>query len=130
MRNSFERGKIEYPDQEKEYKECIEKLGNFIKEIAESLRTEGVPVDDDCRIDMDAFKDIYKMPNPFVELLKLPEAPLWQKIKNERQLVSFDLEITARCNNNCGHCYINLPADDKTARKKELSFSEIKHVVD
>jgi radical SAM protein with 4Fe4S-binding SPASM domain len=44
--------------------------------------------------------------------------------------LSFDLEITARCNNNCRHCYINLPADDKTAKAQELSFDAIKAVVD
>ena len=30
--------------------------------------------------------------------------------------LSFDLEITARCNNDCRHCYINLPAGDREAR--------------
>lgn len=37
----------------------------------------------------------------------------------------FDLEITARCNNNCRHCYINLPANDGEAKKRELSLEEI-----
>ncbi|MCK4453744.1 hypothetical protein KAU51_00090 [Candidatus Parcubacteria bacterium] len=61
MKNSFERPKIEYPEKGKEDQGYIEKLSNFLKEIAESLRTEKVPVDDDCRIDMDVFKDIYNV---------------------------------------------------------------------
>lgn len=43
-------------------------------------------------------------------------------------MVSFDLEITARCPNNCRHCYINLPANNTEAKKKELSLSEIKRI--
>ena len=41
-----------------------------------------------------------------------------------------DLELTARCNLNCRHCYINLPPGAKRARKNELSFQEIKKIVD
>ncbi|MDP2924716.1 MAG: radical SAM protein [Candidatus Omnitrophota bacterium] len=40
------------------------------------------------------------------------------------------MEITARCNNNCRHCYINLPANDKETISNELSFKEIKNIVD
>ena len=41
-----------------------------------------------------------------------------------------DLELTERCNNNCIHCYINLPADDVTAMEKELSSTEIKEILE
>ena len=51
-------------------------------------------------------------------------------MKGKRTLLSFDLEITARCNNNCRHCYINLPAGDRTARKLELSLKEIEAIAD
>ena len=36
--------------------------------------------------------------------------------------------MTARCNNECRHCYINLPAGDKKAKAKELSLEEIADV--
>ena len=60
----------------------------------------------------------------------LSEFSLWEKIGGKRALISFDLEITARCNNDCRHCYINLPAGDRMARERELSFEEIKEIVD
>jgi radical SAM protein with 4Fe4S-binding SPASM domain len=40
------------------------------------------------------------------------------------------MEITARCNNNCRHCYINLPEHDKEAQRKELSLEQIKKIID
>jgi radical SAM protein with 4Fe4S-binding SPASM domain len=46
-------------------------------------------------------------------------------LKNKRVPLSFDLEVTARCNNDCRHCYINLPAGDRAARERELTVSEI-----
>lgn len=70
------------------------------------------------------------MSKAFVSAISLPEFPLWDKFKRERKPSSFNLEITARCNNNCRHCYINLPAQDKEAAKKELSFSQIKKIAD
>ena len=65
-----------------------------------------------------------------VTSMLLPEFTLWQKVKNKRVPLSFDLEITARCNNNCRHCYINIPGADKPARDNELSFEEIKRVAE
>jgi len=65
----------------------------------------------------------------FAELIALPDFSLWEKMEKQRNVVSFDLEITARCNNNCRHCYINLPVSDRAARKKELSLREIKAIV-
>jgi radical SAM protein with 4Fe4S-binding SPASM domain len=49
---------------------------------------------------------------------------------SKRALVSFDLEVTARCNFACPHCYINLPAGDTLAEKMELSLQEIREIVD
>lgn len=65
-----------------------------------------------------------------VTSVPLPEFPLWDKMKNRRVPISFTLEVTARCNNDCRHCFINLPAGNKKAKERELSFEEIKGIVD
>jgi len=44
-------------------------------------------------------------------------------------LSRLDIELTERCNNNCLHCYINLPQDDLEAKNKELSTDEIKNIL-
>jgi radical SAM protein with 4Fe4S-binding SPASM domain len=69
-----------------------------------------------------------EMSESFVSSKSLPEFSLWEKMERKRALISFDLEVTARCNNNCRHCYINLPAGDKLAKEKELSFEEIREI--
>ncbi|MCL4500966.1 MAG: radical SAM protein [Deltaproteobacteria bacterium] len=61
----------------------------------------------------------------FVSTDSLPRFHLWDKMQERRAPISFDLEVTARCNNDCPHCYINLPAGDRLAREKELSLEEI-----
>ncbi len=65
-----------------------------------------------------------------VSSIPIQKFGLWEKMKVKRTLFSFDLEITARCNNNCRHCYINLPAEDRTAKKMELSLKEIEAIAD
>jgi len=52
---------------------------------------------------------------------------LWAR-KGPR-LGRLDVELTERCNNNCIHCYINLPANDEKARGRELSAEWIKNVL-
>ncbi len=41
-----------------------------------------------------------------------------------------DIELTERCNNNCIHCYINLPADDHEAKARELSTNQLKDILE
>ena len=49
--------------------------------------------------------------------------------KGRPLLGKLDLELTERCNNNCIHCCINLPANDLRAQRKELSSEEIKNIL-
>lgn len=57
--------------------------------------------------------------------LEIQKFPLWERMKSRRIPMSFDLEVTARCNCHCRHCYINLPANDPKARVLELTCTEI-----
>ena len=50
---------------------------------------------------------------------------LWDRMEAKRSPVSFDLEVTARCNLDCRHCYINLPPGDHAAKAAEMSAAEI-----
>jgi radical SAM protein with 4Fe4S-binding SPASM domain len=68
--------------------------------------------------------------NCFHASIPLTEFALWEKTKEKRIPFSFELDITARCNNDCRHCYINLPAGDRKAKGRELSLVEIKEIVD
>ena len=45
------------------------------------------------------------------------------------QLNFLDVELLERCNNNCIHCYINLPQNDPVAKEKEISAEEIKSIL-
>ncbi|MBN2437089.1 MAG: radical SAM protein [Deltaproteobacteria bacterium] len=65
-----------------------------------------------------------------VSFVRLPDFALWKRLENKRIPLSFELEITARCSNNCRHCYINLPPDDRTALRDELTLAEIGNLAD
>jgi MoaA/NifB/PqqE/SkfB family radical SAM enzyme len=65
-----------------------------------------------------------------VSLSRLPDFALWDKIESRRIPLSFDIEATARCNNNCRHCYINIPPGDQAALHDELTLDEISHIAD
>ncbi len=47
-----------------------------------------------------------------------------------RMPLSMSFELTERCNLNCQHCYINLPAADRAARERELTTAECKRLLD
>lgn len=70
------------------------------------------------------------MNQPLVSSSSLSDFSLWDKMKEKQRVLEFYLELTARCNNNCSHCYINLPANDRTAQEKELTFDEIMKIAD
>jgi radical SAM protein with 4Fe4S-binding SPASM domain len=55
------------------------------------------------------------------------EARLWEK--RAPLLTYLDVELTERCNFDCIHCYINLPADDRKAKARELSTERIKAIL-
>jgi radical SAM protein with 4Fe4S-binding SPASM domain len=65
------------------------------------------------------------MDNSVVHSLEIHRLPLWERLKQKGAPLSFTLEATARCNNDCRHCYINLPAGDFRAQAEELSLEEI-----
>ena len=70
------------------------------------------------------------MKTSYVKSRDLSSFDLWAKMRRSRSLLSFDLELTARCNCDCRHCYINLPAGDSAAKKKELTLKEIESIAD
>jgi len=64
---------------------------------------------------------------PYVLKVSSQKASLWKK---EKALVShLDVELTERCNNNCLHCCIALPADDLVAKKRELSTGTVRDIL-
>ncbi len=70
------------------------------------------------------------MRKALVSFTRLPDFALWNKLGDRRIPLSFDLEVTARCNNNCRHCYINLPPGDQAALQDELTLEEISLIAD
>lgn len=57
--------------------------------------------------------------------MEIQELALWDKLRSKRIPFSFDIEVTARCNCNCRHCYICVPAQDRQAKGAELTAAEI-----
>jgi len=49
-------------------------------------------------------------------------------LRKSQLLGMLDMELTERCNNNCIHCYINLPADD-SCKDRELPADKIKVIL-
>jgi len=64
------------------------------------------------------------------DIISLSDLSFLKKAEERRHLLALTMELTHRCNNNCVHCYINLPANDKVAIKNELRFKEIKKIMD
>ncbi len=66
----------------------------------------------------------------YIESIPLPQLPLWERFKNDRVPNTVEFEMTARCNNNCRQCYINLPASDPDAKKKEMTIGAIEKIAE
>ncbi len=45
-------------------------------------------------------------------------------------LSSLDIELTERCDNDCVHCYVNRPAGDAAARRREMPGALVKRILD
>ncbi|TET59955.1 radical SAM protein [Candidatus Aerophobetes bacterium] len=66
--------------------------------------------------------------NLYSTRIRIDKSSLW-KTKSPL-LVNLDMELTERCNNNCIHCCISRPANDLTARERELSTEEVKGILE
>ncbi|MEW6571954.1 MAG: radical SAM protein, partial [Nitrospirota bacterium] len=53
-----------------------------------------------------------------------------KNLEDVRIPLSGSIEVTARCNLRCKHCYINIPAADERARTKELTYKEFCDIFD
>ena len=69
---------------------------------------------------------------PYIPIISYGELSqrLHGKIAGQRVPITGSIEVTARCNLRCVHCYINLPASDQSALQRELSCQEWFHVLD
>jgi MoaA/NifB/PqqE/SkfB family radical SAM enzyme len=67
------------------------------------------------------------MAEAFAHKYQRDDSILWKKIVERDSPYSFWIEITARCNNNCRHCFVN---SGRRENEKEISFQEILKVAD
>ena len=70
------------------------------------------------------------MASNVTQKIAMNEFPLWERYKTSAKLYSINFEITARCNLNCRHCYINVPVSDVNAASAELPIEKISDIAD
>lgn len=68
------------------------------------------------------------MEDAYCQRLEFQQFTLWERLIQDSVSLSLTLEITARCNNDCRHCCINLPAGDSKSQAEELTLDEILHL--
>jgi MoaA/NifB/PqqE/SkfB family radical SAM enzyme len=59
----------------------------------------------------------------FVQIVKQPIKSIASRLD------SLDIELTERCNNQCIHCCINLPANDSAAKSREMTTEQVKSIL-
>jgi radical SAM protein with 4Fe4S-binding SPASM domain len=59
----------------------------------------------------------------YVRHIKRPEKNIASRLGH------LDIELTERCNNNCIHCCINLPAGDNEARAHEMTADQVRDIL-
>ena len=67
------------------------------------------------------------MSESYVVKVKSHESSIWRR--HQPRLGSLDIELTERCNNDCIHCCINLPANDVKARAREMTTDQVKAIL-
>jgi radical SAM protein with 4Fe4S-binding SPASM domain len=55
---------------------------------------------------------------------------LFARAKDARLPVAGGIELTHRCNLACTHCYVNLPAADRAAQRREMTTAQILRLID
>jgi radical SAM protein with 4Fe4S-binding SPASM domain len=64
-------------------------------------------------------------------VVSIPNSSLWDGTNEKsRSISSFSIELTARCNFDCRHCYIRLHAQEKKALRREMSFEVVNKIAD
>jgi radical SAM protein with 4Fe4S-binding SPASM domain len=59
----------------------------------------------------------------YINYIKKPVKNLSPRLGN------IDIELTERCNNNCIHCNVNLPAKDHNSKAREMTTAQIKEIL-
>jgi len=69
---------------------------------------------------------------PYIPTIKYSEfgKRLKEQTEGRRVPLSGSIEVTARCNLRCVHCYINEPVADNQVRNRELSKQELYSILD
>jgi sulfatase maturation enzyme AslB (radical SAM superfamily) len=63
----------------------------------------------------------------FAKRVPAARAEIWRS--GRPPLARLDFELTERCNNDCVHCSVNLPAGDGDARRRESTAAEIREIL-